>query len=68
MNQYKILNIPLVITISMYLKQTRKTKIQTIAAKSSTAFLQRIVDRRNNFDDDIVSSVILELKNRKVVA
>ncbi|MCA9828557.1 MAG: hypothetical protein KC444_09280 [Nitrosopumilus sp.] len=46
----------------------RNQQIEAIAKKSSSAFLQRIVDRKNNFDDDIVKSAILELKNRKVIA
>jgi len=52
----------------MNLTQTRKTKVKAVVAKSSTAFLQRIVDRKNNFDDDIVQTAISELKNRKVFA
>jgi len=46
---------------------SRKTKVQAIVTKSGTAFLQRIVDKWNNFDDDIVESAIIELKNRKVI-
>jgi len=53
---------------SSNVNEIRKTKIESMIVKSSTVFLKRIVDRRNNFDDDIVESAILELKNRKVIA
>ena len=53
---------------NIYEMQTRKTKVEAIVAKASTAFLQRIVNKWNNFDDDIVQQAILELKNRKVAA
>jgi len=44
----------------------RESEINRIVGKSSDHILQRIVDRCNNFDDDIVKAAIAELKTRNV--